>query len=208
MMLQRTPEWFAERLGKVTASRIHDVMAKIKTGEAVTRRNYKAEKVLERYTGVSQENNYLSNAMQAGIEKEVAAREIFEWENKIIVQECGFFDHPTIVNAGASPDGLIGNDALLELKCPEAFAMKEALLGNSLDRKYVLQAQWQMACTGRKLVYVVFYREGCPQAVAQVFRNDDPLSETGIPALEAEVKQFLAEVEYDYSALCHARPLP
>ena len=199
-MLQRTPEWFQARVGKVTASRIHDVMAYIgknKNEEGVTRRNYRRELALERYTNMPQESGYTSFAMQQGIAKEDAARDAYAFAKGADIEPVGFVPHPSIGHAGASPDGLVGKDGLLEIKCPEANVMWEMLTQHPLDGKYIKQAQWQLACTRRQWVDVAFYREGCPLEIVPL-TYDSML----IDQLENEVIKFLAEVESDYQMLC------
>jgi putative phage-type endonuclease len=202
-MLQRTPEWFAARCGKVTASRISDVIAELKdkTKEATGRRNYRRELVLERYSGVPQESGYTSFAMQQGVLKEDAARNAYAFAAGVDVEEVGFVEHPTIALAGASPDGLVGPNGVLELKCPEANAMFEMLVKMPLDKDYRVQVQWQLACTGRLWADVAFYREGLPVEIVHVPR-DDMMIET----LERDVRKFLAEVDREYMMLCKERP--
>ena len=196
-MLQRTPEWYQARLGKVTASRIHEVMAELKgKGEAVVRRNYRHELALERFTNTSQDSGYMSWAMQEGVRKEAAARDAYAFAKRVDVEEIGFVVHPKIDEAGASPDGLVGKDGLIEIKCPEANAMFEVLIKSPLDRKYIYQAQWQLACTGRQWVDVVFYREGCPLEIVTLVRDSQHIAE-----LELAVRQFLAEVASDLRML-------
>ena len=199
-MLQRTPEWFAARLGKVTASRINDVLAYIgknKTEEGVTRRNYRRELALERWSGKSQERDYVSGAMLAGIELEAEARDEYAYQKGVEVTETGFQAHPMISMAGASPDGLVGDDGLLELKCPESNAMWEALCQRPLERRYKLQAMFQLACHGRRRwVDVCFYRDGCGIEVIRLIHDS-----IEIDLIEREVIRFLAEVEADYQEL-------
>jgi len=151
MMLQRTPEWVNARLGKATGSRMHDVMAELadKKKEATTRRNYRRELALERFTNMPQDSGYMSWAMQQGIAKEDAARNAYAVAKGVDVKLVGFVNHPSIKDAGASPDGLIGEDGVLEVKCPEANAMFEMLVKAPVDTKYIYQAQWQLACTER-----------------------------------------------------------
>lgn len=195
---QRTEDWHRARLGKVTASRIADVMATIKTGEAVSRRNYRAEKVLERISGIPQENGYRSSAMIYGTENEDRALLGYSFEAGIDVAPVGFIPHPTIANAGASPDGLVGDDGLVEVKCPEANGYLEALLGKTIPEKYLLQMQWQMACTGRKWCDYVVWREGLDPVITRVDRDDKLIAK-----IEAEVRTFLAEVEGTLEMLVH-----
>jgi len=195
------------RCGKVTASRIHDVLAKIKTGEAVTRRNYRRELVLERRWGTPQDSGYVSFAMQKGIENEAMARDTYAFDKMLIagidIEEVGFVQHPSIEHAGASPDGLVGAVGLIELKCPEANAMFEMLTKYPLDTKYRNQVMWQMACMPeRKWCDVVFYREGIP--VIETIRVDR--DDEAIALMEREVITFLAEVESEYQLLCKSYP--
>lgn len=188
--LQRTAGWHKARLGKVTASRIADVMATIKTGEAVSRRNYRAEKVLERISGIPQDNGYQSFAMRAGTENEHRGLLGYSFKSGNTVTPAGFVDHPKIANAGASPDGYVGMDGLIEIKCPEASAYLDALLGKDIPQKYVLQMQWQMACTGRPWCDYVVWRDGLDPVIQHVMRDDKLIAK-----LEEEVRTFLAEVE-------------
>ena len=176
---------------------MHEVMARLKSNdEPVVRRNYRRELALERFTKTSQDSGYTSFAMQEGIRKEGAARDAYAFAKGLDVEEVGFVVHPQIKDAGASPDGLVGKDGLVEIKCPEANAMFEMLTKAALDSKYIYQAQWQLACTGRQWVDVAFYREGCPLEIVTLVRDSRQIAE-----LEAAVKQFLAEVESDLHLL-------
>ena len=178
------------RCGHVTASRIADVLATIKSGEATSRRNYRAEKVLERMFNTPQERDYSNAAMAYGNEMEAAARASYTMETGHDVEEVGFILHPDIPWAGASPDGTIGADGLLECKCPEPAAYLAAFMREPIDRKYLLQMQWQMACTGRQWCDYVVYRAGCDAVVQRVPRDEKMIAE-----ISAEVRKFLAEVE-------------
>jgi len=195
-MLQRTPEWYAIRVGKVTASRIADVMTA--KADAITRSNYLAEKVLERESGEPEDDNYVSAAMQAGIDNEEPARLAYAFATGRDVVEIDFVDHPKIAQAGCSPDGLVGDDGLVEIKCLNARGSLDARLGKEPLRRYVLQCQFQMACTGRKWVDLCVYRKG-RLAITRIARNDEQISK-----IEAEVVKFLAEVEDEYRKLCEA----
>jgi len=108
-MEQRTDEWFESRLGKATASRIADIIAKTKTGPSASRENYAVQLVLERITQ-SKGESYTNAAMQWGTETEPMARQQYELKRGVFVDEVGFIDHPTIAMSGASPDGLVGAD--------------------------------------------------------------------------------------------------
>lgn len=191
--IQRTDEWFAARLGKATASRIADIVARTKSGYSASRANYAAQLVAERLTGTVAES-FSNAAMQWGTATEPEARAAYEWETDATVVEVGFIDHPRIAMAGASPDGLVGDDGLVEIKCPNVATHIETLLGGTVPAKYVTQMQWQMACTGRRWCDFVSYDPRLPDEmrlfVQRVERDDARISE-----LEKEVETFLAEVD-------------
>lgn len=191
--IQRTDEWFAARLGKATASRIADIVARTKSGYSASRANYSAQLVAERLTGTVAES-FSSAAMAWGTEKEPEARAAYEWETDATVTEVSFIDHPRIAMTGASPDGLVGDDGLVEIKCPNVATHIETLLGGTVPAKYVTQMQWQMACTGRRWCDFVSYDPRLPDEmrlfVQRVERDDARISE-----LEKEVETFLAEVD-------------
>jgi putative phage-type endonuclease len=192
-MDQRTDEWFAARLGKVTASRVADVIAKTKSGYSTSRQNYLAELVLERMTGRRQES-FTNAAMQRGTEMEPVARAAYEAMSGEIVEEVGLILHPRLQMSGASPDGVINTDGLLEIKVPNSATHMNTLLTGKPDGKYITQMQWQMACTGRRWCDFVSYDDRFP-AHLQLFvtriKRDDKL----IAELEFEVEQFLIEVD-------------
>lgn len=198
-IVQRSAEWYAIRLGKATGSRVGDVCARTKTGYSTSRANYAAELVLERITGKPTES-YVSAAMQYGIDTEPEARTAYEFRADCDVQLVGFVDHPTIPMSGASPDGLIGDMGMVEIKCPQPAAHLATLLSGTTDSRYVLQAQFQMACTGRRWVDLASYCPAFPEqmrlVVKRIPRDDDKIKE-----VESEVRAFLAEVEEKVSAL-------
>lgn len=197
-MDQRTPEWFAARLGKVTASRVADVMARTKTGESASRKNYLAELVVERLTGRPAEG-YTNAAMQWGIDTEPQARAAYEMDTGDTVTEVGFVNHPDMF-AGASPDGLCGDDGLVEIKCPNTATHIETLLSGEIPAKYVTQMQWQMACTGRQWCDFVSFDPRLPgklQLFVKRCLRDDEL----IGKMETEVAAFLCEVGAKVDAL-------
>jgi putative phage-type endonuclease len=191
-MEQRTDDWFTARLGKVTASKIADVMATTKTGPSASRKNYMAQLLTERLTG-QKADSYSNAAMQWGVDTEPQARAMYELETGRDVVEVGFIDHPVIAMSGASPDGLVGEAGLVEIKCPNTATHIETLRGAAIDKKYVLQTQWQMACTGRQWCDFVSFDPRLPSAmqlyVARVERDA-----TLIAAMESEVASFLAEI--------------
>ena len=190
-MEQRTEEWFQARLGKVTASRVADVLSKIKTGESASRRNYKIQLVSERLTGEKQES-YINQAMQDGIDREVFARDRYVQQFGE-VEEVGFIQHPTL-EAGASPDGLIGEDGLLEIKCPMGTTHTETLMTQEVPSKYIPQIQFQLRCTGRKWCDFVSYNPMFPQHL-QVFVKRVEADEVYQMELDKEIEAFLLEVQ-------------
>lgn len=191
-MEQRSTEWFAARTGRVTASRIADVMAKTRTGYGASRANYMAQLVAERLTGQC-EPSFTNAAMQWGTDKEPEARDCYAFERSVTVVEEGFVLHPTITMAGASPDGLVNSDGLVEIKCPNTATHIDTLLGEPIADKYVKQMQFQMACTGRRWCDFVSYDPRMPvelQLRIQRVERDDAL----IGEIEEAVSAFLAEL--------------
>ena len=193
MIEQGTPEWFAQRLGKVTASRISDIIAKTKTGVAASRGNYLAQLVAERLTGQTADS-FKSGAMQHGTETEPQARMAYEAETGLMVSEVAMIEHPTIAMSGASPDGLVGEDGLVEIKCPNTSTHIATLLADKAPSGYIPQMQWQMACTGRQWVDFVSFDPRMPDDM-QLFIKRVPRDNALIAEYEAEVVKFLAEVQ-------------
>ena len=191
-IIQGSTEWFYQRLGKVTASRVADVIAKTKTGYSTSRDNYMAQLVVERLTFTKTES-YTNAAMQWGTDTEPFARAAYEATHGVMVDEVGFVRHPTIEWAGASPDGLVGDDGLVEIKCPNTLTMIETLLSQKVPGKYITQMQFQMACTGRKWTDYVVFDPRMPEK-AQLFVKRVDRDDTYIAEIEAEIVKFLAEV--------------
>jgi len=198
-VIQGSAEWKAERVGKVTASRIADMVARTKTGWGASRANYAAQLVAERLTGEPTEG-FTNAAMQWGIEHEGEARTAYEFIRDADVAAVGFVPHPTIPMSGASPDGLVGDDGLVEIKCPNTATHIDTLLNPEVDSKYVLQMQWQMACTGRKWCDFASFDPRLPAAmqlvVIRINRDDVKIAE-----LEKQAVEFLAEIEATVAAL-------
>jgi putative phage-type endonuclease len=191
-MEQRSEEWFQARLGKVTASKLSDVMATTKSGESAYRRTYRHQLVTERLTG-KQTEIYINQAMQHGMDTEDEARDFYVFKYAD-VEEVGFIDHPTIDMAGASPDGLVGDDGLIEIKCRQPQNHTETLISHQIPSRYKLQMFWQMACTGRKWCDYVSYCPSFPESLKMVvirLQWDDEQ----IKLLEESVMKFLTEVE-------------
>jgi len=193
MIEQGTPEWFAQRLGKVTASRVADIIAKTKTGAAASRGNYMAQLVAERLTGQPAES-FKSAAMQFGTDTEPMARMAYETQIGMLVDEVAMIPHPTIEMSGASPDGLVGHEGLVEIKCPNTSTHIETLLDEKVPSKYVTQMMWQMACTGRSWCDFVSFDPRMPEDM-QLFIKRVPRDNEMIASLEAEVVKFLGELD-------------
>lgn len=193
MIEQGSPEWFAARVGKLTASRMADAMAKTKTGYGASRANLMAEIVVERLTGQKAER-FTNAAMQHGIDTEPHARAAYEFHTDNTVELTGFIDHPRIEMFGASPDGLIGSAGLLEIKCPGSAAHIDVLLRGAIPGKYQTQMATQLACTGREWCDFVSFDPRLPESmrlfVKRFYRDANQIAE-----IEREADLFLAEVD-------------
>ena len=201
MMEQRTEEWHQARLGKVTASRISDVVAKTKTGWGASRADYMAQLVCERLTGQPTEG-FTSKAMQWGTDTEGRARAAYELHTGASVVEVGFIARDDMA-AGASPDGLVGEDGLVEIKSPNTATHIETLLKGSISGKYHLQMQWQMACTDRQWCDFVSFDPRLPVDL-ELFIKRVERDNVLIADLEAEVQKFLGELDNMISQLTGA----
>jgi putative phage-type endonuclease len=191
-MEQRTNEWHEARLGKVTASRIADVMAQTKTGPSASRKNYMAQLLTERLTGKPTES-YSNAAMQWGTETEPQARAMYELQTGLEVIETGFTPHPELA-AGASPDGLVGDDGLIEIKCPNTATHIDTLLSGKIDKKYILQMHWQMICEGRQWCDFVSFDPRLPSNM-QLFIKRVEFDEVLAAEIVDAVKAFLTELD-------------
>ena len=198
-IIQGSIEWLKVRCGKVTASRVADVVAKTKTGQSASRTNYMAELIAERLTGEPAER-FTNSAMQWGTEKEPEARSTYEFYRGAAVTEIGFVHHPKMEQSGASPDGLIGDDGLVEIKCPATATHLDTLLGQMVPSKYVNQIQWQLACTGRQWCDFVSYDPRLPENM-RLFIKRMPRDDKRIDELETEVAAFLLEIAVKLSQL-------
>ena len=192
-MEQKSPEWFAARLGRVTASRVADVVAKTKTGDSASRGNYMAQLVIERLTN-KQEESYSNEYMDWGNLQEPFARAAYEAATNVLVDEVGMITHPRIEMSGASPDGLVGDDGLVEIKCPKTATHIETLLSKTVPGKYNIQMQWQMACTDRSWCDFVSFDPRMPEGL-QMFLKRVPRDDAIIKTLEDEIVRFLKEVD-------------
>lgn len=198
-IIQGSVEWHQIRLGKVTASRVADVVGKTKTGYGAGRANYMAELIAERLTGEPSER-FTNGAMQWGTEKEPEARDAYSFYRGETVQEIGFVHHPAIEQSGCSPDGLVGADGLVEIKAPNTATHLDTLLGQMVPSKYINQMQWQMACTGRQWCDFVSYDPRLPETM-RLFIKRMPRDDKRIAELESEVAAFLLEMAVKLSQL-------
>ncbi len=194
-MEQRSAEWFAARLGCVTASRVKDVMASGRGGApSATRKNYMMELLCERLTGQSGGADLSRNAaVQRGVELEPFACMAYEADKGLMVAETGLVMHPTIPGFGASPDGLVGDDGVLEIKCPNTATHIATMQSERHDPQYEWQMLAQMACTGRSWADFVSYDDRLPEPLQYVchrFERDFKR----IREMEAEIKAFLEEL--------------
>jgi putative phage-type endonuclease len=189
---QGSDEWRMARLGKVGASMVADATARTKTGWGASRSNLAARLVAERLTG-SLTENFTNDAMRWGTEKEPEARDFYAFVHRVEVQQVGLVLHPSIDMTLASPDGLIGEHGLVEIKCPNTATHIDTLLSGDVDAGYMKQMQWQMACTGRQWVDWVSYDPRMPDEM-RMFVKRVPRDPTMIAELEKQVFEFLAEV--------------
>jgi putative phage-type endonuclease len=198
---QGSQAWFEARSGKVTASRICDVMNFLKKGgEGADRRNYRAQIVAELLTGAPDMNGYLSPYMEHGTEQEPFARAAYEIQTGNSVEQLGFVVHPSIARAGASPDGLVGEDGAIEIKCPKTETHIRWLLAGIVPEEHEPQMMFVMACTGRAWCDFVSYDSRLPAAL-QLFTVRLMRDEARITVLEEAVIGFLAEVDGTIDAL-------
>ena len=197
MMKQGTYEWFSARLGKVTASNVDNVIVKVKNGESVYKRKYRTQLITEILTG-KPINIFVNEAMKWGTDHEDEARNFYMEKRGLLkdidVKEVGFIDHSTVKMSGASPDGLVGKDGLIEIKCPQPMTHTDFLISKRINKKHIHQMQWQMACTGKKWCDYVCYHPDFPAAqkmlVIRVERDNDLINR-----LEKDIQDFVTEVE-------------
>ena len=198
-MEQGSPEWFEVRLGKATASRVSDIVARTKSGWCAGRENYEAELIAERLTGETADG-FRSPAMQRGNDLEGQARAAYEFMTDREVAEVGFVEHPNIPMSGASPDGLVNHEGLVEIKCPNTATHLKTLLGGSIPKKYKDQMQWQIACSGRAWCDFVSFDPRLPAKhqlhVTRVERDAELIAE-----LEDQVRIFLGEIDIKIAKL-------
>jgi len=196
---QGSPEWFQMRLGKVTASRVADILAKTKTGPSASRQNYLIELAIQRTTGIIQES-YSNSSMEWGVQNEGNARVLYEVTTNNFVDQVAFIDHPSIKWFGCSPDGLVSDRGLLEIKCPNSATHWEYFKSKKPPQKYFIQMQAQIAVTNKDWCDFVSFDPRMPDRsqllVVRVDRDDAFIAE-----MEAEIKKFLDEVEVEVNLM-------
>ena len=194
-VIQGSEEWFAVRCGKISASRLGDIMRKTKWGESTYKAKVRLELAIERITGKSVSSVVMNKAMYDGVEREPDARTLFEAVTGKEVALCGSFDHPTIVNTSASPDGLLrGENAVLEIKCPTHATHAKNLMSETMPKNYIYQVMWQIACTESDYAYFASYHPDFPPELRLKWvrvEKDDSV----IKSLEEAVRQFDIEIE-------------
>ena len=190
---QGTEAWKLARCGSLGASSVHEALARTKSGWGASRANVLARLISERLTGVPQDT-YTNSAMQHGIDTEPEARAAYQFEKGVLVRTVGLFKHPAITGTHASPDGFVGDDGLLEVKCPNTATHLDTLLGEPIPSKYVIQCQWQMACTARAWCDWVSFDPRLPDNmrlhIQRIKRDDRHIAE-----LETQVREFLHELQ-------------
>jgi len=189
---QGSPEWFQMRLGKVTASRVADILAKTKTGPSASRQNYLIELAIQRTTGIIQES-YSNSAMEWGTQTEPQARVAYEVNTNNFVDQVAFIDHPSIKWFGCSPDGLVSDRGLLEIKCPNSATHWEYFKSKKPPQKYFIQMQAQIAVTNKDWCDFVSFDPRMPDRSQLLIVRVDR-DEAFIAEMESEIKQFLSEV--------------
>ena len=195
---QGTPEWHQLRAGKVTASRVADILAKTKTGPSASRQNYLIELALQRTTGIIEES-YTNAAMEWGTQTEPQARVAYEVKTGNFVDQIAFVDHPTIAGFGCSPDGIVG-EGLIEIKCPNSATHWSYVKAKAPPTKYFIQMQAQMACTDSDWCDFVSFDPRMPER-SQLLVVNVSRDEVFIAEMEAEIVKFLSEVEVEVNLM-------
>ena len=193
-MKQGSIDWFLARLGFCTGSHAADIMGFRKDGkERAERANYRAAVVAELLTGKPAFDGYLSPEMEWGNEQEAYARAAYEIDSTSDVDLVGFVIHETIPRMGGSPDALVGDSGLLEIKCPKTTTHLRWLLDGVVPEEHIPQMDFYMACTGRQWCDFVSYDPRIHEAL-RMFTKRLPRDEKRIADLEAAVVQFTLEV--------------
>jgi putative phage-type endonuclease len=191
---QGSEAWRAARCGSLGASVVHEAIARAKTGFGASRANRMATLVIEQLTGVPVEA-FQNAAMQHGSETEPEARIAYEFYANVDVAQIGLALHPDIGGTHASPDGLVGDDGLLEIKCPQPAQHLSTLLGEAIPDKYIVQMQWQMKCCGRDWCDFASYNPAFPESM-KLFVQRVPRDDARIAGIETDVINFLDELRF------------
>jgi putative phage-type endonuclease len=198
-MEQRSEEWFAARCGSLGASQLNEALATTKNGWGASRENLKNRIIAERLTGKPTES-FQNAAMAWGVEQEDSARKAYESHTGTFVHEMGIALHPTLKHTHASPDGLVGDDGLIEIKCPNTTTHIETLKSQKVPSKYMNQMLWQMRCVDRQWCDYVSFDPRLPVHL-QLFIKRVERDEEAIAELESKVAEFLEEVNGEIEAL-------
>jgi|TARA_R110000765_G_scaffold177044_2_gene282366 putative phage-type endonuclease len=193
-MEQRSDEWFAARTGKITASTFKDMMTVVKTGESQYKIKLRQKLAIERLTGKRIDDTFVNKAMQDGIDREPIAKELFEKRYGFVVNNVGFINNKDVPMSGASPDGLIGDDAVVEIKCPTHITHFNNLMATKLPKQYNYQVQWQMACAECSRAHFISYHPDYPDNLNIKYilvERDDELIEN----MKTAAHQFNIEIE-------------
>ena len=201
-LIQGSPEWFSARLGKLTASRLGDLMKVTKYGESTYKTRLRMELAIERITGKPASSVVMNQAMRDGVEREPDARKLFEAVTGKEVALCGSFDHPEIVNTAASPDGILREeDAILEIKCPTPVTHGKNLMAETMPSNYVYQVQWQIACTESTHGYFASYHPDFPKElrlkIVKVERDDEVISKIAeaVKKMDIEIESLINDIK-------------
>jgi putative phage-type endonuclease len=196
---QGTDAWIQARCGRVTASRIADLVARTKTGWSASRAAYLGQILAERLTGKPAVIPTTA-PMRWGLDYEPLAKAAYAYRTDLDIEEAPFILHPAIPMSGASPDGLIGSDGLIEIKCPTTITHIDTLAADEVPSKHISQIQWQMACTGRSWCDFVSFDPRLPEDLKLFVRRIER-DEAAIADLQGMVQAFLEEVDARLSAL-------
>lgn len=201
---QGSPEWFAARCGRLTGSAAADMMATIKTGEAAARRDLRTRLIVERLTGQTDDDGYVSKEMQRGTEKEPEARAAYEAETGLIVQTSGFLSHAELMT-GCSLDGHVGEfEGIVELKCPKSATHLRYLLAGVLPKEHAWQVTHNLWVSGAQWADFVSFDDRWPYDM-QLFRVRVTRDQFDLTAYELLVRQFLSEVDLELEKVAKLR---
>lgn len=203
--LQGSEAWLLQRAGHCTASRFKDVLARIKNGEAAIRRNYRTQLVTERLTGRPCES-YTNAAMEWGTNTEPFAREAYEAITGAWVDPAPFMPHPEIKWVGASPDGLIGDDGMIEIKCPYQSTVHVEALQSGMPAEHIAQVQGNLWVNGRRYCDFICFDPRMPEHL-RIYVQRIERDPVFIENLAAEVCNFLAECDAAYLKLMERHPV-